>query len=186
MQGSIFTAFSDMVIDKMGMDEWNELLEKTEPESQGVYTSGEQYEDSELVNMVVALSEKTGIAPEKLIQAFGKYLFKSLYDNCPADVSAISNLRDFLLSIHSVIHVEVQRLHPNAYLPVFEYEDGEGTDLIMYYSSKRKLCHASVGLIYGAAQKFNEKITVTHPECMHTGKDRCKLVIKFMGESDDT
>jgi len=181
MQGTIFTAFSEMIIDKMGMEQWNDLLEKTEPESKGMYTSGEQYEDSELVNMVVALSEKTGVEVEKLIQAFGQYLFASLWENCPTDVSKIENLREFLLSIHSVIHVEVKRLHPNAYLPKFEYEDGEGTDLIMYYSSKRKLCHASVGLIYGAAKQFNEEITIDHPECMHSGKDRCKLVVKFKG-----
>ncbi|WP_077339965.1 heme NO-binding domain-containing protein [Pseudocolwellia agarivorans] len=179
MQGSIFTAFSDMIIEKMGMEQWNELIEKTEPASQGMYTTGEQYADSELVNMVVVLSEKTGIEPEKLIQAFGQYLFTSLYANCPTDVSNIKTLREFLLSIHSVIHVEVKRLHPNAYLPKFEYEDGEGTDLIMYYSSKRKLCHASIGLIYGAAKQFDEEISISHPECMHTGKDRCKLVVKF-------
>ena len=181
MQGSIFTAFSDMIIEQMGMEQWNELLETTEPESKGMYTSGDQYDDSELVNMVVALSEKTGVEPEKLIQAFGQYLFTSLYENSPKDVSKITSLREFLLSIHSVIHVEVKRLHPNAYLPKLEYEDGEGTDLIMYYTSKRKLCHASVGLIYGAAKQYNEEVTISHPECMHTGKDRCKLIIKFKG-----
>jgi len=179
MQGSIFTAFSDMIIEKIGMEQWNELLEKTGPVSQGLYTSGDQYADSELVNMVVLLSEKTGVKPETLIQDFGQYLFSSLYENCPSDISNIKNLREFLLSIHSVVHVEVKRLHPNAYLPTFEYEDGEGTDLIMYYSSKRKLCHASVGLIHGAAKQFNEEITISHPECMHTGKERCKLIIKF-------
>lgn len=181
MQGTIFTNFSEMIIDKMGMEQWNELLDETEPESKGIYTSGEQYADSELVNMVVALSEKTGIEMEKLIQAFGQYLFDSLWRNCPTDVSNIQNLREFLLSIHSVIHVEVKRLHPNAYLPKFEYEDGEGTDLIMYYSSKRQLCHASVGLIYGAAKQYNEEISISHPECIHSGKDRCKLVINFKG-----
>lgn len=179
MQGTIFTAFSDMIIDKMGMEQWNELLEKTEPASQGIYTNGEQYEDSELVNMVVALSEKTGIEAEKLIQAFGQYLFTTLWENCPTDVSKIKTLREFLLQIDSVIHVEVKRVHPNAYLPKFEYEDGEGTDLIMYYTSKRKLCHASIGLIYGAAKQFDEEISIAHPECMHSGTDRCKLVIKF-------
>ena len=91
MQGSIFTAFSDMIIDKMGMEQWNELLEKTEPASQGIYTSGEQYEDSELVNMVVALSEKTGVEPETLIQAFGEYLFASLYEGCPTDLSKVKS-----------------------------------------------------------------------------------------------
>ena len=61
------------------MEQWNELLDKTAPASQGIYTSGEQYEDSELINMVVALSEKTGLPAEKLVEAFGMYLFDKLY-----------------------------------------------------------------------------------------------------------
>lgn len=179
MQGSIYTTFSDMIIDKMGMEQWNELLEKTNPPSKGVYTSGQQYDDSELINMVVVLSEKTGIPAEKLVEAFGQYLFDSLYRSSPADVSGIDNLREFLLAIDNVIHVEVKRLHPESYLPKFEYEDGEDGELIMYYSSKRKLCHASIGLIFGASKKFEEEIEIAHPECMHDGEKRCKLVIKF-------
>ena len=181
MQGSIYTAFSDMIIEKMGMEQWNELLEKTEPESKGFYTSGDQYADSELINMVVLLSEKTGASVESLVETFGEYLFSSLYKTSPADVSSISNLRDFLLAIDGVIHVEVKRLHPQAYLPKFEYEDGPDNALIMYYSSKRKLCHASIGLIRGAAKQFKQEIEITQPECMHTGADRCKLIVEFKG-----
>ena len=112
MQGSIFTAFSDMIIDQMGMEKWNELLEKTNPSSGGVYTSGAQYEDSELINMVVLLSEQTGIAVDDLIESFGTYVFDILYKNSGVDVSSIDNLRDFLLAIDNVIHVEVQRPIP--------------------------------------------------------------------------
>ena len=179
MQGSIYTTFSDMIIEKMGMEQWNELLEKTNPPSKGIYTSGQQYEDSELINMVVELSNKTGIEVEKLVEAFGQYLFDSLYKSSPVDVSEIKSLREFLLAIDQVIHVEVKRVHPNAYLPKFEYDEGENGELIMYYSSKRKLCHASIGLIFGAAKKFNETINIAHPECMHDGADRCKLVVSF-------
>lgn len=179
MQGSIFTAFSDMIIEKMGMEQWNELITETKPESEGIYTKGAQYEDSELINMVVLLAEKTGQPIPLLLENFGHYLFSILYNNSPADLSKINNLRDFLLAIDSVIHVEVKRLHPTAYLPKFEYADGENNDLILYYQSKRKLCHASIGLIKGAADQFNQAISISHPECMHTGADKCKLIIEF-------
>jgi len=181
MQGAIFTAFSDMIIEKMGMEQWNELIDKTSPTSNGIYTSGAQYEDSELINMVVALSEKTGIPAEKLVEAFGQYLFDILYKNSPVDVSKIDNLRDFLLAIEDVIHVEVKRLNPDSYLPTFKYEDGPNGELIMYYSSKRQLCHASIGLIFGAAKQFDEAIEISHPQCMHDGAQSCKLIVKFVG-----
>jgi predicted hydrocarbon binding protein len=184
MQGSIYTAFSDMIIEKMGMEQWNELLEQTSPQSQGIYTSGEQYADSELINMVQALSVKTGIGVEQLIEQFGRYLFKRLYDTSPIDISTLDNLKSFLLAIDELIHVEVKRLHPKAYLPTFEYEEIGNSILVMYYSSKRKLCYASIGLIFGAADQFNEKITIEHPECMHHGAERCKLIINFKGQNE--
>lgn len=184
MQGSIYTAFSDMIIEKMGMVQWNELIEETEPASKGIYTSAERYQDSELINMVIALSVKTGISSETLIEQFGQYLFKKLYTTCPVEVSSINNLKSFLLAIDELIHVEVKRIHPKAYLPTFEYDQPDEQTLIMYYHSKRKLCHASVGLIYGAADQFNETIEIDHPECMHHGAARCKLIVHFKGHNE--
>jgi predicted hydrocarbon binding protein len=73
----------------------------------------------------------------------------------------------------------VKRLNPQAYLPKFEYETGKNNELIMFYTSKRKLCHASVGLIKGAAEHFKQEIQISHPECMHNAAKRCKLVIDF-------
>ncbi|MDP2561649.1 heme NO-binding domain-containing protein [Psychrobium sp. 1_MG-2023] len=179
MQGSIYTAFSDMVIEQMGMESWNELIDETKPPSQGIYTAGEQYQDSELINMVVLLVEKTGLPIEQLLESFGEFLFDKLYKNSPADLSNIDNLRDFLLAIDSVIHVEVKRLHPQAYLPKFKYIEDRDDQLTLQYFSKRKLCHVSVGLIKGAANKFKQKIQLEHPICMHKGAKYCELVVIF-------
>jgi predicted hydrocarbon binding protein len=179
MQGSIFTIFSDMVIEKMGIDTWNELLATVKPSSEGIYTNGMQYCDSEMMSLVTALSQKTSIDVPSLVKSFGSYLFIHLYNSSPADLSHIDNLKDFLLSIDSVIHKEVKRVYPQAYLPKFDYSDTPNGDLIMLYHSKRKLCHLSEGLILSAASHFDQKITINQPECMHNGADKCKLVISF-------
>jgi predicted hydrocarbon binding protein len=179
MQGSIFTAFSELVIEQQGMAAWDEMLDKVQPASDGIYTKGQQYDDDELFALVGALAEKTGLPAPDLVRAFGQFLFGKLYANMPPNVGEIDNLRDFLLAIDSVIHVEVQRIHPDAYLPTFEYADTEDGDLVMYYESKRKLCHAAEGLILGAAAQFERQVNILHPECMHEGAERCKLVIQF-------
>lgn len=179
MQGSIFTAFSEMIIEKMGMETWNDLLNDAAPDSDGVYTSGMQYEDSEMMSLVVALSEKTKIDVATLVRDFGSYLFRSLYNSCPADITHIDNLKDFLLCIDSVIHKEVKRVYPKAYLPSFDYSETPEGNLVMLYHSKRKLCHLSEGLILSAAAHFQQKITIEQPECMHNGHEKCKLVISF-------
>jgi hypothetical protein len=179
MQGTLFTGFADMVIEQQGMKTWDQLLGRVRPQSKGIYTAAQQYDDSELTMMVKELSVISGVAVKRLLVAFGQYMFKRLYDNSPADVSGITDLRTFLLAIDSVIHAEVKRLHRNAYLPVFEYADGDNGALIMYYHSKRMLCSVAEGLIFGAAEQFNQTIRFSHPECMHKDFDRCKFVICF-------
>ena len=181
MQGSIFTVFADMILETQGMVAWDELLTEANPASGGCYTSGKQYDDQELLDMVAILSRKTGLPANELVVGFGKFLFKRLYDSSPADISHITDLKTFLLAIDSVIHAEVKRLHPNAYLPAFEYADDDNGDLIMYYHSKRMLCAAAEGLILGAAEQFNETITFRHPQCMHKGAERCQFIISFEG-----
>ncbi|MFT5851686.1 MAG: putative hydrocarbon binding protein [Colwellia sp.] len=179
MQGSIYTAFSEMVIEKMGMGVWNDLLAKVNPTSEGIYTNGMLYNDSEIVALVSALSKITKIDITTLIRSFGEYLFIHLYNNSPADLSHIDNLKDFLIYIDSVIHKEVKRVYPQAYLPTFDCTDSSDGDFVMFYYSKRKLCYLSEGLILSASKHFNQPITISHPECMHDGAEKCKLIISF-------
>lgn len=177
MQGSIYTSFSEMVIENMGMSVWNELLTKVSLASEGVYTSGMLYDDSEIMALVGGLSEITNVDVPTLVKTFGEYLFIHLYNSSPTNLSHIDNLKDFLTSIDGVIHKEVKRVYPNAYLPTFEYTQASEGSLIMFYQSKRKLCHLSEGLILSAAKHFDQSITISHPECMHDGAEKCKLII---------
>lgn len=179
MQGSIFTVFSQMVIEKLGMEAWNELLDIVKPSSEGVYTKGMQYDDSEMTALVGALSTKTNTDIPSLVRTFGGYLFIHLYNNSPANLSHVDNLKDFLSIIDSVIHKEVKRVYPQAYLPSFDYSEAPNGELVMFYQSKRKLCHLSEGLILSAASHFNEEVEITQPECMHHGAEKCKLIISF-------
>lgn len=180
MQGSIYTVFADMVVEKLGIETWNELLDTVKPSSEGIYTKGMQYDDAEIMSLVGALSVKTGIDVTSLVRTFGGYLFIHLYNSSPANLSDIDDLKEFLLSIDSVIHKEVKRVYPHAYLPVFECSETPDGDLVMLYYSKRKLCYLSEGLILSAAFHFNQKISIKHPECMHDGSDKCKLIISFL------
>ena len=136
-------------------------------------------DDAEILAYVSELSIITKIDAPTLVRTFGEYLFILLYNSSPVNVSHIDNLKDFLTCIDGVIHKEVKRVYPDAYLPSFKYDETPDGDLIMFYKSKRKLCHLSEGLIAGAANHFKQSISIKHPECMHDGAEKCKLVISF-------
>jgi hypothetical protein len=61
-----------MIIEKMGMSVWNDLLDKVKPSSGGVYTNGMQYDDSEILAYVSELSIITKVDVPTLVKTFGE------------------------------------------------------------------------------------------------------------------
>ncbi len=178
MKGMVFNIFGDLVTDNFGWETWDQLIERTQPDSEAIYTSSDVYPDEELVAYVTELSKITGASGPELIRAFGKYMmhrFQSIHPEFMEGHSA----KSFLASVHDVIHVEVKKLHPDSLLPTFEYEDPSSDELTMIYTSERKLCPLAEGLIDGVAEVFEQPIAVDHTQCMHDGAENCRLELRF-------
>jgi len=178
MKGIVFNVFSDLVTESFGWEVWDQLIEKTQPESDAVYTSAQVYPDEELVAYVTELSKITGAAAPDLIRAFGKYMMHKFKGMHPEFLDG-HTAKSFLASVHDVIHVEVKKLHPDTLLPTFEYEDNSADELTMIYSSERKLCHLAEGLVEGVGEVFEETISCKQTECMHEGATKCRLELHF-------
>lgn len=179
MKGVVFTIFNELVETQFGFETWDKMLETVQPESEGIYTAGETYPDEELFALVGELSNITEVPVPDLIHAFGEYMFPKLVSKHPVFVESQTSLKEFLMTVHDVIHVEVKKLHPDAGLPTIEYEDAGGNKLTMIYRSPRKLCFLSEGLINGAAKHFNTEVSIGHPICMHKESDHCRLELTF-------
>lgn len=173
MKGVIFNLLSELVQENFGLEVWDGLLQ--EAGQDGVYVSSESYPDEMLFSLVAIASEKSGIPANDLVRLFGEYMFPHFYKQNPHFFSADMTLKEFLLSVDRVIHVEVRKLQPDANLPKFEYVDEDDKELTMFYSSPRKLCMLAEGLIAGAAKHFNTEYSLSHDECMHDGAERCRL-----------
>ena len=178
MKGMVFVLFSEMIEERFGFELWDELITSTKPDSDGAYVATDIYPDQELLAYVATMSEKFGVPGNELVYAFGEYMlgrFASIHPQFFED----HELKSFLKSVHDVIHVEVKKLHPDAVLPHFDYEDtGPGT-LVMLYRSPRQLCALAEGLIAGAANHFGVGVTSVHDTCMHHGADHCRIELQF-------
>lgn len=178
MKGVIFNVLEDLVISKCGVPAWNEVLSEN-PEATGIYTASESYPDEELFGLVGSVAQKLEMSVADVVQTFGTYLFHQLAERYPMFVEQPENLREFLLSIESVIHIEVRKLYDSPNLPSFTYDESSQDQLVMHYQSPRKLCILAEGLVRGAAEYYKTPITIDHPVCMHQGADHCDLVIRF-------
>ena len=160
MKGIVYTLFNQLVEEKFGIEVWDEILDEVQPESEGIYTTTETYDNTELFALVGALSEKTNIPVNDLVKAFGQFSLGEFARRYPVFFENV-NAKEFLQSIHDVIHVEVKKLYTDAELPTFTYEDPAPDKLILHYNSPRKLCVFAEGLIDGTAEYFETGIEYT-------------------------
>ncbi len=180
MKGIVYTLFNDLVEERFGLAVWDQLLQRCEPASGGIYTAADTYHDDELVAMVGELSAITGVPAAALISAFGEFSLPVFARQFPQLFEG-HDAKSLLQSVHEVIHVEVKKLYPGALPPMFDYEDPAPDRLVMCYRSPRRLCAFAEGLIKGAAQHYGVVIEQQHTRCMHRGDDHCRFELSFAG-----
>ncbi|HPG28589.1 MAG TPA: heme NO-binding domain-containing protein, partial [Myxococcota bacterium] len=84
-----------------------------------------------------------------------------------------------LVSVDGVIHVEVQKLFPDAITPRLVCEDAGADRLVMTYRSERGFCHLVEGFLDGVSDHFGTKIDYHQSSCAHDGADACRFELGF-------
>ncbi len=160
MKGMIFTTFLEMVENKFSLRMADTIIRSADLASGGSYTTLGTYNHHEMIQLVVKLSEQTGIPASDLVRSFGEYLFMHLIESHPAFAVENSTVFAFLLRVDKYIHVEVNKLYPEAELPRFSYDTSEPGTLIMTYRSSRPFADLAEGLIMGCIQHYGEEIAL--------------------------
>ena len=101
MKGFIFTNFLDFVEKSNGLDMVDEMLGECDLASEGVYSAFNSYEFDELVTLLTYVSNKTGIAPQVLLEAFGRFVFPYLIGKHSYIIEKYSNALDLIAGIEN-------------------------------------------------------------------------------------
>lgn len=161
MKGIVFTELLKMVEQSHGHDMVDTIIEKSDLESGGAYTTVGTYNHTEAEALVSNLSNETGVAIPDLLKAFGEHLFVSLAAAYPQFIRDVGGVLDFLEQVETYIHVEVRKLYPDAELPSFECSrPNSPNELHMAYESGRHLEDLCEGLLWGAIKYFKEQAEV--------------------------
>lgn len=177
MIGLIFNTLEQLVIEEFGEDTWDELLEQTG--SSGVYHGLGNYQDAEIVALVVAAAEKLGKQPNEILRWFGEKAAHQFHTKFPELFARFDSLFEFILSLNDIIHPHVKQLYPAAEVPHFNLIEQHENHLVIEYISNRQLCFLAEGLILGCAQIFSTSVEVTQSQCTHNGDKTCHLHVQI-------
>ena len=177
MKGMVFTEFIEFVEDSFGFDTAQDMIDGAGLAGEGVYTGVGTYDSSELVSMVVRLSDLTKTDIPDLLSAYGKHLFLRFTKLYPHFFPEKINIFDFLNKIDNYIHVEVKKLYPDAELPKVETLFMDENKMDILYTSSRKFGDFAQGLLLGAVSFFNENIEISK-ELVEEDGSKVKFILE--------
>ncbi|MEP3244248.1 MAG: heme NO-binding domain-containing protein [Sneathiella sp.] len=177
MKGVVFTEFLQMVDEVFSPEMTEMIIVDSDVESKGVYTTVGTYPHTEILALVVALHKRTGAEVSDLVHAFGKYLFISFTKHYPHFFENQSSAFEFLKGVDTYIHVEVNKLYPEANTPSVKAEEkGEG-ELEINYKSECPFAELANGLLEACIEHFQQDIKVERP---FTGEDGCSAQFRLL------
>ena len=160
MKGMVFISFLDLVENQYGQEVVDAVLAEVAPENVGIYTSAGDYDHTELVALVVALSKQSEVTVTSLTKSFGMYHFAEFIAAYPQLFKGLDSSFALLEKVDSFIHEEVKTLYPGARPPKFECTKVDEHKLELLYQSPRCLGDVAEGLSQGCASYYGEKIHV--------------------------
>lgn len=161
MKGIVFTEFLEMVEDLFDLETVDYIINKSNLKSNGAYTSIGTYDFHEMLALITNLSEKVNIPVSDLIYTFGLYFFNVLRDNHPEIMNSYNDPIDLLSAVENHIHVEVQKIYPEAELPTFDIVKIDDNTIEMIYHSKRGLYMLAKALITKTFEHYNQLAEVS-------------------------
>lgn len=177
MKGIVFNLLEDVVCRELGDETWDRLLDAAGDD--GVFTSLGSYPDERVFALVRAAAGALGQSENDVLRWFGRQAMPLLAERYPMFFAGLAGTRPFLLTLNDIIHPEVRKLYPGAYVPTFEFDTSSAERLSMAYQSERKLCALAHGFIEGAAALFNEDAVCEQHACMHRGDPQCVFDLRF-------
>ncbi|MDE5419676.1 heme NO-binding domain-containing protein [Labilibaculum sp. DW002] len=160
MKGLIFCEFLEMVEEKFGYETVDEIIEKSNLPSKGIYTSVGTYSHEEMFSLVGQLSVNLKVPVSKLFYTYGVYVF-GVFGKAYKDlIIEHSDAFQFLSRVEDTIHVQVLKLYPEAELPTIEIKSQGPHKLELIYTSQRKMADFAEGLIQGCLNYFNEDASI--------------------------
>jgi hypothetical protein len=177
MHGLIFVELQKLVEEKLGKEQWPALLNKAGLAPR-TYLAGQKYPDAEAVALVTTASKLTGKPAGALLEAFGEFIVPDLLTVYKSLIQPQWSVLDILEQTPVTIHSVVQMRDHNAAPPAIIVTRPRPDEVLITYSSARKMCAVAKGIIKGIAKHKDEAVSIDETECMLRGAQACLITVK--------
>ncbi len=178
MHGLIVNQLRQFVVDGHGRDAWANVIRTAGVSLAERPPIDRIYADDDVLAVVAAASSLTNTPAQDLLEAFGKFLAPTLLRVYAPLLDSGWRTLDVVEHTEEHIHTAVRLRDPTAGPPYLTARRVAPDEVIVHYTSPRRLCAVAVGIVHGIATEFGESVTVTQTRCMLDGDRACELVVR--------
>ena len=176
MHGVVFLELERYLSQKLGKHGWDQIKREAGIPAR-IFVPVDSYPDAELHGLLRAASARLERPQRLLLEEFGIFVAPQFLKTYRFLVKNEWTVFDVLTNVESIMHAAVRRRTPFAEPPRLVIERRGPTEVLIIYSSQRKLCDFARGLIEGLAQFFDESVHISEQSCMHERAPSCRILV---------
>jgi hypothetical protein len=177
VHGIIFTSLKKYATTKLGPEAWTSLLREAGLSGK-VYLPTQGYDDKEIFGLVSTASKITGQPAQTLLEEFGEFIVPDLVSIYRSMIRPEWRTIDLIDNVENTIHRAVRLRDKSAAPPTLAVSRTGPTEILVVYSSARRMCGVAKGIARGVATHYGERISITESTCMLRSDSACRLAIK--------
>jgi hypothetical protein len=180
MHGMIFSELENYTEAKHGRGTWNALLRRANLDNR-IYLAVQEYPDSEIISLVMAASSMTELPVSAVLEDFGQFIVPALMRMYGHLLRPEWRAIDVIEHTEGTVHAVVRVQRPGAQPPHLTTQRLSLNEVLLVYTSSRKMCGLAIGIGVGLGQHYGEKIVANQTMCMHRGATRCEILFRNVG-----
>ena len=161
MYGIVNRAVEELIIERFGVEKWEEVKHKAGFNSEGFMTL-KPYPDELTFKLVGAASEILNVPADTLLEAFGEYWILYTAEKGYGEMLNLAgNSFPAFLKNLNMLHGRVTNLMPELAPPQFECRNEKENSIELLYRSHRiGMIPMLYGLIKGLAKRFDKEVVI--------------------------
>jgi hypothetical protein len=179
MHGIIFVELKKYINTKLSSEAWNKLLQESGIGPK-IYMPIQEYPDQEVVALVSAISKMAEKPIPAILEDFGEFMAPDLLRMYRSLIKPEWKTLDLIEHTGETIHKVVRIKNPGATPPELKCSRPSPDEVVITYSSPRKMCAIAKGLAKGVAKHYNERVLVTETNCMLRGNPSCTILVSIV------
>ncbi len=186
MYGMVNHGIEQLVTEAYGPEVWRDVCAAAGT-SDASFEPMLSYDDAVTYRLVGAIAERVGIAPEEVLESFGRYWIGYTQHTAIGRLLKFGgdSFLDCLASLDEM-HGRIRLAMPDLRPPLFEIESTAEDRYRLHYRSPREgLAPMAIGLLYGLAADFGTRIAVEHAERRADGAAWDVFEITMLGPVDE-